>query len=181
MWDQWPAGHGPWLLAATDCDPLSLGAGQADGHWDVPRWEHAPLRPRHRGSFMARPSRGRWDWTPACRGWCVGHPSTAPEHKAHPLLQGSPRRPTAPVGPSVLWAAGGARPSPAGPRGTEPSRPRTPSDSPGLCLCHTPRPSPSRWSCQCDNAVQCCYRSHMSVVNVNGRNMVNMDTFSFQM
>lgn len=53
--------------------------------------------------------------------------------------------------------------------------------APGLCLCHTPRPSPSRWSCQCDNAVQCCYRSHVSVVNVNGRNMVNMDTFSFQM
>lgn len=50
------------------------------------------------------------------------------------------------------------------------------------CVCVTrPAPSPSRWSCQCDNAVQCCYRSHTSVVNVNGRNMVNMDTFSFQM
>lgn len=31
-------------------------------------------------------------------------------------------------------------------------------------------------------AVQCCYNSHMSVVNVNGVcNMVKMDTFSFQM
>lgn len=69
---------------------------------------------------------------------------------------------------------------PGAPGLSELSQPRTPSLSPGLCSCQS-RPRPSRWSCQCDNAVQCCYRSHMSVVNVNGCNMVNMDTFSFQM
>lgn len=146
----------PWLLTATDCDPLSPGqvrpcVGAQVRLWDL--WDEHPAPVLALGLAQSRPFPGT---------------RVQPGPGGHPELplstESSCCAPAQPGDTSVLWAAPAPHTRPQ-PRAVFVSHP----------------PSPSRWSCQCDNAVQCCYRSHMSVVNVNGRNMVNMDTFSFQM